>query len=101
MVYTIHSKDYVHDKEHSFYNHNYYRNIHTGEVILEDYEEDGCGTYYNLGTNPSFTRDDFKTATEMGSGEYGCGFCDEVFVTNTEWIWKNNISDKKVSQKIA
>lgn len=49
MTYTIETRDYVHIPEHSFYNHNYYRNIHTGEVILGEYEDDGCGTYYNLG----------------------------------------------------
>ena len=69
---------------HSFYNHNYYRNIHTGEVILKEYEDDGCGTYYNLGTNLTFTREDPKTAVEMGSSEYSHGFSDDVFETDTE-----------------
>ena len=84
MTYTIETRDYVHIPEHSFYNHNYYRNVHTGEVILEEYEDDGCGTYYNLGTNLTFTREDLKTAVEMGSSEYGHGFSDDVFETDTE-----------------
>ena len=40
MTYKIETKDYVHIPEHSFYNHNYYRNIYTGEVILKEYGED-------------------------------------------------------------
>ena len=48
MTYTIETKDYVHIPEHSSYNHNYYRNIYTGEVILEEYKDDGFGTYYNF-----------------------------------------------------
>ena len=74
MTYTIETKDYVHVPEHSIYNHNYYRNIYTGEVILEEYEDDGFGTYYNLGNNPTFTHEDMKTAVEMGFSDYGQGF---------------------------
>ena len=83
MTYTIETKDYIHIPEHSFYNHNYYRNNHTGEVILQDYE-DNYGTYYNLGANPTFTREDMKTAVEMGFSNYGQGFSDDVFEIDTE-----------------
>ena len=84
MTYTIETKDYIHIPEHSFYNHNYYRNNHTGEVILEEYEDDGFGTYYNLGANPTFTREDMKTAVEMGFSNYGQGFSDDVFEIDIE-----------------
>ena len=83
MTYTIETKDYIHIPEHSFYNHNYYRNNHTGEVILEKYDDD-CGTYYNLCANPTFTREDMKTAVEMGFSNYGQGFSDDVFEIDTE-----------------
>lgn len=82
---VIETKDYVHILEHSFYNHNYYRNIHTGEVILEEYKDDGFRTYYNLGINPTFTHEDMKTAVEMGFSNYGEGFSDDVFEIDTEW----------------
>ena len=83
MTYTIETKDYVHIPEHSIYNHNYYRNIYTDEVILEEYDDD-CGTYYNLCTNPTFTREDMKTAVEKGFSNYGQSFSDDVFETDTE-----------------
>lgn len=62
----------------------YYRNNHTGEVILEEYEDDGFGTYYNLGANPTFTREDMKTAVKIWTSDYDHGFSDDVFETDTE-----------------
>ena len=85
MTYTIETKDYIHIPEHSFYNHNYYRNNHTGEVILEEYEDDVFETYYNLGANPTFAHEDMKSSVEMSSSDYGHGFSDDVFETDTEW----------------
>ena len=58
--------------------------IHISEVVLEEYEDDGFGTYYNLETNPTFTREDMKTAVEMGFSNYGQGFSDDVFEIDTE-----------------
>lgn len=83
MTYIIETKDYIHIPEHSIYNHNYYRNNHTGEVILEYYEDD-YGTYYNLGTNPTFTHEYLKTAVKMWTSDYDHGFSDDVFETDTE-----------------
>lgn len=85
--YIINPLDFVHIPEHSYYNNNYYRNIHTGDVIFEEYEDDGCGHYYNLGQNPTFTNNDWRTGIDMGCGEYGEGFdCgNQIFETDTEW----------------
>ena len=83
MTYTIETKDYIHIPEHSFYNHNYYRNNHTGEVILEEYEDD-YGTYYNLCTNPTFTYEDLNTTVKIRTSDYGHGFSDDMFKTDTE-----------------
>lgn len=58
--------------------------IHISEVILEEYGEDDYRTYYNLGINPTFTREDMKTAIEMGFSNYGQEFSDDVFETDTE-----------------
>lgn len=35
-------------------------------------------------TNPTFTREDLKAVAEMGSSNYGCGFSDDAFETDTE-----------------
>ena len=32
----------------SSYNHNYYQNINTGEIILEECDDDGCFDYYSI-----------------------------------------------------
>ena len=95
MTYTIETKDYVHIPEHSIYNHNYYRNDHTGEVILKEYEDDGFGTYYNFGINPTFTRDDMKTAIEMGFSNYEQGFSDDVLRPIQSCLEKNHLCRKK------
>jgi hypothetical protein len=36
---TLHGADFVHLKERSVYNHNYYQHRETGEIILEDCDE--------------------------------------------------------------
>lgn len=59
--------------------------IHISEVILEEYGEDDYRTYYNFGINPTFTREDMKTAIEIGFSNYGQGFSVDVFETDTEW----------------
>ena len=51
--YTIHNpRTWEHMKEESFYNHNYYRNPQTGEIILEEYD-DFCdfGSFYKVDEN--------------------------------------------------
>ena len=53
MSYTIHNpKSWEHMKEESFYNHNYYRNPQTGEIILDVCDElYFCGTFYKVDEN--------------------------------------------------
>lgn len=46
MTRTLDSTDWEHIPEHSSYNHNYYQNIHTGEIILEVGDDDHTLTYY-------------------------------------------------------
>ena len=46
MTRTLDSRDWEHIPEHSSYNHNYYRNIHTGEIILEEGDDDHALYYY-------------------------------------------------------
>ena len=51
--YTIHNpRTWEHMREESFYNHNYYRNPQTGEIILEEYD-DFCdfGSFYKADEN--------------------------------------------------
>ena len=48
MAYIIHNpKKWEHLKERSCYNHNYYRNPETGEVILEVCDDDSWCDYYD------------------------------------------------------
>ena len=53
MSYTIHNpRFWEHMKEESFYNHNYYRNPQTGEIILEEYDEFyNCSSFYRVDEN--------------------------------------------------
>lgn len=86
--HIIKSCDYVHIKEYSSYNYNYYRNKNTNEVILEICHEDYDYQYHNFGTNPTFTNEDFKTGEFMGFSysceDSGIGNVD-VFEIDTEW----------------
>ena len=53
MAYTIHNpKSWEHMDKESFYNHNYYRNPQTGEIILDVCDElYFCGTFYKVDEN--------------------------------------------------
>lgn len=56
MSNTIHNpRSWEHMKEESFYNHNYYRNPQTGEIILEECDE-FCdfGSFYKVDENENF-----------------------------------------------
>ena len=53
MSNTIHNpKSWEHMKEESFYNHNYYRNPQTGEIIFEECDElYNCCYFYRVDEN--------------------------------------------------
>ena len=53
MAYTIHNpRVWEHMDKESFYNHNYYKNPQTGEIILEECDElYNCGTFYKVDDN--------------------------------------------------
>lgn len=53
MAYTIHNpRVWEHMDKESFYNHNYYKNSQTGEIILEECDElFNCGTFYSVDEN--------------------------------------------------
>ena len=54
-------QNYIYIPEYSFYTTTIITQpTHISEVILEEYENDGFGTYYNLGTNPTFTNEHSK-----------------------------------------
>ena len=42
------------------------------------------GTYYNLGINPTFTHEYLNTTVKIRTSDYGHGFSDDVFETDTE-----------------
>lgn len=53
MAYTIHNpRSWEHMENISCYNHNYYRNPQTGEIILEVCDElCNCGNFYIVDEN--------------------------------------------------
>ena len=53
MSNTIHNpRSWEHMKEESFYNHNYYRNPQTDEIILEECDElYNCCSFYSVDEN--------------------------------------------------
>lgn len=40
MKTILNSRDFVHIPEYSYYNNNYYRNIHTGQILFEEADDD-------------------------------------------------------------
>lgn len=46
MKTTLNSRDFVHIIEHSSYNHNYYRNICTGQILFEQSDDDHGHDYW-------------------------------------------------------
>ena len=53
MAYTIHNpRTWEHMEKESCYNHNYYRNPQTYEIILEECDEfNSCCSFYCVGEN--------------------------------------------------
>ena len=46
MTRTLDTRDWIAVPEYSYYNHNYYRNIHTGEIIFEEADDDHGYDFY-------------------------------------------------------
>ena len=52
VLHNSQPKILEHMKEESFYNHNYYRNPQTGEIILEECDElYNCCSFYSVDEN--------------------------------------------------
>ena len=72
----------------SVYNHNYYRNVNTDNVILEIlHEDDGYAEYWSLGKHPSFGNSDFVNGEFLGYTRDERDYIDNVeeFEIDTEW----------------
>lgn len=64
---AIDSSKYVYIYEHSDYNHRYFRNVKTNEILLEKVGyAAGYNLYYNIGTNPTYSIEDITTNTFLG-----------------------------------
>lgn len=46
MITTINSRDFEHIPDYSGYNSNYYRNIHTGQILFEESDDDHGHSYW-------------------------------------------------------
>lgn len=59
--------DYTHIPEYSVYNHNYYRNNKTNEIILECCDDDDGFTYYSIVEEDLINGCPLKRSSVMGN----------------------------------
>lgn len=67
---TINSSEYAYVYDYSDYNHRYFRNVKTNEILLEKVGYvAGYNLYYNIGTNPTYSIEDITPDTFLGFSE--------------------------------
>ena len=92
MKTILNSAEFIHIPEYSVYCYNFYRNIITGKIILEESDDDNGAQYYWVDEN------DMINHKEHANSEY-IGFCytnefqipsevDRKYSDNVEYIFE-------------
>ena len=75
MKTILNSEEFIHIPEYSFYNHNFYRNIINGKIILEEADDDCELQYWWI------NEDDMINHKAHANSEYiGMCYSDEFYI---------------------
>ena len=66
MKTTLNTRDFVHIPEHSSYNYNFYRNVHTGQILFEESDDDHGHSYWWVNEEDMVNGNPFKNAVKIG-----------------------------------